>query len=131
MCNKSDLIDDESTLRKLQRSITSRTSIPAERVHLISCLNGSGIDALIEALGESVQAKVSSSGDASVITRERHRQHLEKCINYLQEFIDNPHQSEFAAEHLRRAVDGIGRILGRVDVEQVLDVIFEEFCIGK
>nr|CCA20448.1 tRNA modification GTPase GTPBP3 putative [Albugo laibachii Nc14] len=131
VCNKSDLIDDESTLRKLQRSITSRTSIPAERVHLISCLNGSGIDALIEALGESVQAKVSSSGDASVITRERHRQHLEKCINYLQEFIDNPHQSEFAAEHLRRAVDGIGRILGRVDVEQVLDVIFEEFCIGK
>lgn len=130
VCNKSDLIDDASTLEDLRRSIASRSSISAERIQFISCLKGSGIDALIETIGESVQAKVSSS-DASIITRERHRQHLENCTAYLQEFLANPYESEFAAEHLRRAVDCIGRILGRVDVEQVLDVIFQEFCIGK
>lgn len=72
-----------------------------------------------------------SCGDAAIITRERHRQCLQDCAESLERFLENPYQSEIAAEDLRRAVAAIGRILGRVDVEDVLDVLFADFCIGK
>lgn len=71
------------------------------------------------------------AADGAIITRERHRQCLQDCVSALEQFLDNPYQSEIAAEDLRRAVTAIGRILGRVDVEDVLDVLFADFCIGK
>ena len=78
--------------------------------------------------------KVSTGGRSSsdaLITRERHRQNLVECLVCLDQFLADPYQSEIAAEGLRRAVTAIGRILGRIDVEDVLDVLFADFCIGK
>jgi tRNA modification GTPase len=76
---------------------------------------------------------VSAGGAASgaLITRERHRQNLVECLACLDRFLADPYQSEIAGEDLRRAVMAIGRILGRIDVEDVLDVLFADFCIGK
>ncbi|KAJ0395804.1 hypothetical protein ATCC90586_012130 [Pythium insidiosum] len=102
--------------------------------HVISCVKSSGIDALIDQLAHAVKTRLQSSSSATsgaIITRERHRQHLTECLSSLDQFLEYPEQSEIAAEDLRRAVTSIGRILGRIDVEDVLDVLFSDFCIGK
>jgi len=68
-----------------------------------------------------------------LITRERHRQNLEKCVEHLQTFEENNNLEEFdkASEDLRLAIRHLGRITGKVDVEEILDSIFNDFCIGK
>jgi len=70
------------------------------------------------------------SGAAPLITRARHRQALEECAASLARFPQLA-APELAAEELRRAVRALGRITGRVEVEDLLDVLFREFCIGK
>jgi len=68
-----------------------------------------------------------------LITRERHRQHLERCIFHLIEFKNKKESEEFdkAAEDLRLATRQLGMIVGKVDVEEILGSIFNDFCIGK
>jgi tRNA modification GTPase len=64
------------------------------------------------------------------LTRLRHRQALVRCIEALGRSVD-ARLAELAAEDLRLAARELGRITGRVDVEDLLDVIFRDFCIGK
>ena len=68
-----------------------------------------------------------------LITRERHRQHLEQCVAHLEDFKNKNISEEFdkAAEDLRLATRHLGIIVGRVDVEEILGSIFNDFCIGK
>ena len=68
-----------------------------------------------------------------LITRERHRQHLEQCILHLKNFKNKNGNEEFdkAAEDLRLATRHLGMIVGKVDVEEILGSIFNDFCIGK
>ncbi len=63
-------------------------------------------------------------------TRARHRDALTHCLRALDDAVTAP-LPELAAEELRRAADALGRIVGRVDVEEMLDSIFRDFCIGK
>ena len=67
------------------------------------------------------------------ITRERHRQHLEQSLNYLKNFEEKNEAEDFdkAAEDLRLATRHLGMIVGKVDVEEILGSIFNDFCIGK
>jgi tRNA modification GTPase len=67
---------------------------------------------------------------APALTRARHRAAVEECVAALSRF-DPDAEIELAAEDLRLAVAAIGRITGRVDVDELLDVVFREFCIGK
>ena len=72
------------------------------------------------------------SGEAGLIGRERQRELLQQTAVSLQRSIGVVGQGEeLAAEDLRSAVHSLGRLLGKVDVEDILDVIFKEFCIGK
>ena len=68
-----------------------------------------------------------------LITRERHRQHLEQCAEYLKNFLIKNDKKDFdkAAEDLRLATRHLGMIVGKVDVEEILGSIFNDFCIGK
>ncbi len=68
-----------------------------------------------------------------MITRERHRQHLEQCVSHLENFnIKNVSEDyDKAAEDMRLATRELGMIVGKVDVEEVLETIFKDFCIGK
>ena len=65
-----------------------------------------------------------------VLTRSRHRAALSDCVAALRRSLAAT-QAELAAEDLRLAVRALGRITGRADVEDILDIIFRDFCIGK
>jgi tRNA modification GTPase len=95
----------------------------------ISAMTGSGIDALLSRLCEAVVERAGLSA-TPVLTRARHRQAVEECRDSLLRAVAAS-GVELLAEDLRIAVRAVGRITGRVDVEEILDVIFREFCIGK
>jgi tRNA modification GTPase len=94
----------------------------------ISALTGEGIDALLSALGERVAQTYRI--EAPVLTRARHREALEDAILSLRRALGAA-LPELRAEDLRLALRSLGRITGAVDVEDLLDVIFRDFCIGK
>lgn len=97
----------------------------------ISAKKGSGIDNLIERIG-TFAADEMAVGEAPQITRARHRRELANCETALAGFLDGSLEAlELRAEDLRQAAQALGRITGRVDVEDVLDRVFGEFCIGK
>jgi tRNA modification GTPase len=94
----------------------------------VSALTGEGIDKLLAVLGERVAQTYRI--EAPVLTRARHRQALEEAAASLRRSFSAP-LPELRAEDLRLALRSLGRITGAVDVEDLLDVIFRDFCIGK
>tara|TARA_Y100000768_G_scaffold291010_1_gene225089 strand:- start:3 stop:1334 length:1332 start_codon:yes stop_codon:yes gene_type:complete len=99
---------------------------------LISIKENLNIDVLIKKIKSSLKNKFITEEDI-LITRERHRQHLLQCANYLKNFLDKNDKKDFdkAAEDLRLATRHLGMIVGKVDVEELLGSIFNDFCIGK
>jgi tRNA modification GTPase len=85
---------------------------------------------LLDHLRDLVTRDLGVSGSAPSLTRLRHRRALETCRDSLARALAAD-EVALAAEDLRLAVRALGRITGRVDVEDLLDVIFREFCIGK
>ena len=99
---------------------------------LISLKENSNIDKLILKIKSNLQNKFISQENI-LITRERHRQHLIKSAEHLRNFLDKNDKKDFdkAAEDLRLATRHLGMIVGKVDVEEILGSIFNDFCIGK
>jgi tRNA modification GTPase len=94
----------------------------------VSALTGQGIDRLLTVLGERVAQTYRI--EAPVLTRARHRQALEEAGASVRRSF-SAQLPELRAEDLRLALRSLGRITGAVDVEDLLDVIFRDFCIGK
>ena len=119
--NKSDLIKE-----KLDKEISKFNHV------LISLKDNLNIDKLIDKIKDNLKNKFISEEDI-LITRERHRQHLIQCVDYLKNFLDKNNKKDFdkAAEDLRLATRHLGMIVGKVDVEEILGSIFNDFCIGK
>ena len=119
--NKSDLLND-----KLDPKILELNHV------VISLKDNSNIDELILKIKNHLRDKFITEEDI-LITRERHRQHLVQCKNYLKNFLDKNEKKDFdkAAEDLRLATRHLGMIVGKVDVEEILGSIFNDFCIGK
>ncbi|PCJ60717.1 MAG: tRNA uridine-5-carboxymethylaminomethyl(34) synthesis GTPase MnmE [Rhodospirillaceae bacterium] len=108
---------------------------------LISAKTGIGMAAFWQRLKEEIAARMQGS-ETVPLTRLRHRMGLEDCADALARFLRLEAQAEeyaeepaeeiaLAAEDLRLGVRALGRLTGRVDVEDVLDRLFAEFCIGK
>ncbi len=98
----------------------------------VSGKTGAGIAALVERITISLSER---AGRAGLITRERHKTAIRMAIGAMEsardEVLDGPDRAELAAENLRRAVRALDALVGRVDVEHLLDEIFSSFCIGK
>ena len=119
--NKIDLDGAVSGLRPGQAGIDFE----------ISASRGDGIQQLIAGLIEFAR-NYFGSGEGGLIGRERQRELLQQTAISLRRSISVVEEGEeLAAEDLRIAVHSLGRLLGRVDVEDILDVIFREFCVGK
>jgi tRNA modification GTPase len=110
---------------------STSTSRRDESVFAISASRGDGLADLIAALVSYAQ-EFFGSAEAGLIGRQRQRDLLQQAANSLQRSIEViGNGEELAAEDLRSAAYALGRLLGQVDVEDILDLIFGEFCIGK
>ena len=99
---------------------------------IISIKENYNVDKVIEAIKYKLKKQFLKSSDI-LITRSRHRLHLKECCKHLEVFLEKKNNNEFdlAAEDLRLSIRHLGTIVGKVDVEEILGSIFENFCIGK
>ncbi|MEG9883683.1 MAG: tRNA uridine-5-carboxymethylaminomethyl(34) synthesis GTPase MnmE [Hyphomicrobiales bacterium] len=121
--NKVDLIKDDNFA-------IAGAPLGAETIG-VSALTGEGLDRLTASLTDRAKAFLGKGEDV-IMTQSRHRAALRECLNHLDRV--RPALAlgpEMAAEDLRRAARALGRIVGRVDVDDLLDVIFRDFCVGK
>jgi tRNA modification GTPase len=123
--NKIDLIDGGETERIESEFLNEN------QIHFISSATGAGLEELVRALAGFAESFFTA--EPALVTRERQRAHLRETALALrdaqQAAADG--REEIMAEQLRLASRALGKLLGRVDVEDVLDVIFRDFCIGK
>jgi tRNA modification GTPase len=98
----------------------------------LSLKNGNGLRELMDALTFLVKERLETKDQGPALTRPRYRQALGEAARSLRHALDAPaDRPELLAEDLRLAMRSIGRITGRVDVEEILDFVFKDFCIGK
>ena len=138
-------IDFKGVLRKLMDEnailVVNKSDLLVENLSLeikkfehvlISVKNNLNLENLIFKIKNKLKNKFITSDDI-LITRERHRQHLRRCLDHLENFNKKNEAEDFdkAAEDLRLATRHLGMIVGKVDVEEILGSIFNDFCIGK
>ncbi|WP_145596570.1 tRNA uridine-5-carboxymethylaminomethyl(34) synthesis GTPase MnmE [Candidatus Pelagibacter sp. FZCC0015] len=127
---------DENAILVINKSDLLEKDIDPEIIKtnhvLISIKENKNIEELILKIKNNLKNKFISSDDI-LITRERHRQHLQQCLNHLNNFNQKKEIEDYdkAAEDLRLATRHLGMIVGKVDVEEILGSIFNDFCIGK
>ncbi|KAF8514806.1 tRNA modification GTPase GTPBP3 [Hysterangium stoloniferum] len=122
--NKADLVGDDVTVISDMGGRWTRT---------VSVTTGFGMQEFVQDLGRILKKRYDFRGDdMPLVTHNRHKVHLENAMAHLNAFLDTSHaEIVVAAEELRYAAQEIGKITGRVGVEDILDAVFREFCIGK
>ncbi|TFK74386.1 tRNA modification GTPase TrmE [Pluteus cervinus] len=126
LLNKSDLV---SGTRELD---TAKQAFPGAWV--ASLATGEGLSEFVDGMGQTLLDRFGfeHSGGSPLITRIRHRTHLESACRFLEAFLATPPTDiVLAAEELRYAARAVGKVSGLIDVEHVLDSVFKDFCIGK
>ncbi|MDD9900474.1 MAG: tRNA uridine-5-carboxymethylaminomethyl(34) synthesis GTPase MnmE [Alphaproteobacteria bacterium] len=122
------LVDDK-TIIVLSKADLVDAAVDTGAV-LLSSKTGTGIDVLLKTLAARAEEAFKNKNDGAVLTRTRHREALLECSDALSRTL-HAALPELAAEDLRMALRALGRITGRVHVEELLDKIFKDFCIGK
>ena len=119
--NKTDLFKSELNLNDL-------------KVMPISCKTDNGFNEFMNVFMHKIKMVCgqSSLGEIPSVTQQRHRDHLSQCADYLSNSLNYIEQDVvISAEYMRRALNEIGMISGKIGAEDILDVIFKDFCIGK
>ena len=125
--------NDIAVINKIDETPLKGAEINGLEARCISITTGENTDKLIAEL-ETKIANIASPSSDPLATRKRHRAELEKCVDALERFLEgrkNKIDIELCAEELRLAAKSLGRIIGNIDVEDILDEIFSSFCIGK
>lgn len=127
------LVDGDSLIllskADIAPNLPNEPRISGQRALPISAVTGAGMDTLRQDI-ETLAVGRLAAGEAPALSRARHREALEECRAALSR-AEAAKSVELVAEDLRLAARSLGRITGRVDVEEILDRIFREFCIGK
>ncbi|GAB6052439.1 tRNA uridine-5-carboxymethylaminomethyl(34) synthesis GTPase MnmE [Magnetospira thiophila] len=127
------LVDDESmvVVNKLDRGLPEAPLVwGRHRIFGLSVHTGAGVEAFLSALTAAVAQRCDGGGGTPPLTRARHRQALETCLQALMR-AEQESDGELMAEHVRQAARSLGSVTGRVGVEDMLDLVFRDFCIGK
>ncbi len=127
--NVDSLIDENSIVILNKIDLALKNDNKYKNLLEISVEKNIGLDLLLEKLSNLIENKFSPSIDP-LITRERHRTQIHKCLDALNYFDINK-DLELACEDLRITARSLGQIIGNIDVEVILDEIFRNFCIGK
>ncbi|KAL5527216.1 hypothetical protein ACEPAG_6007 [Sanghuangporus baumii] len=132
LLNKSDLCSGEDKLRAERAlaalSMSCGTGGGVGGIWSVSLTCGDGLDRFLSEIGRALGERYG--GEEVIVSNARQRAQMERAQEYLASFLTTG-DVVVAAEELRYAANAIGKITGLIDVEDVLDVIFREFCIGK
>ena len=119
------------------RDVAPGTRVDGHQVWPMSVTAGTGLDSFLDALEKRVERRMGR-GESPVITRERHRSSIKETAACLRRFMAGSENGEMTnarlelvAEDLRLAARTLGRVTGKIGVEELLDVVFRDFCIGK
>ncbi|XP_070688335.1 tRNA modification GTPase GTPBP3, mitochondrial [Pempheris klunzingeri] len=128
--NKSDLLPQEQR-QKLDGELRLVPGLPP--VCLMSCHSREGLQDFLTVLHSCVKTLCGDPlSGAPTLTQARHRAHLQQCFAALAQYqLYRNTDLALAAEGVRLALTSMGRITGRVGAEEILDIIFKDFCIGK
>jgi tRNA modification GTPase len=138
-----DVDPDIVLVNKIDEHRPPQQSDPAHKPNhvYISCKTNEGMPNLVKRIADVIKSKVDaginpSTGEENVVvTQTRHANHVRSAVACLERFLERvdegAYADDLAAEELRKANTEIARIMGKVDVEQVLDVLFRDFCVGK
>lgn len=128
------LLDDKALVLITKQDLVKGPlpdSLCGQPAYALSVVSGEGVEAFLQVLERRLEDSYASGLQGSaLLTRQRHREGLKTCIEALARAAGAPDVS-FMAEDFRHALAALGRLTGRVDVEDLLDVIFRDFCIGK
>ncbi|KAJ8697649.1 mitochondrial splicing system protein [Pleurotus ostreatus] len=154
LLNKADLLDStiptaslgvasqllERAMGKEANGEKMEAAARWENIWAVSLQNGKGTEEFLQSFAKSLKHRYDISADDNVlndsytplITHTRQRVHLESAARFIEAFLSTPPEDVvLAAEELRYAAQAVGKISGLIDVEDVLDVVFKDFCIGK
>jgi tRNA modification GTPase len=116
----------------LLQETCAKTTVDGHEVVLLSVEQQLGIDALLLKLEKkATHLMADGKGDSPLVTRTRHRQLLQETLEHLSLLSLENGDLVLNAEYLRCAAHSLGQIMGRIDVEDILDELFSQFCIGK
>ncbi|RLU16668.1 hypothetical protein DMN91_010736 [Ooceraea biroi] len=123
--NKGDLLGEED-----KRRLSDADAV------LISCKTEDGFQSLLRSLTDRFADICGNpSAESPTISQARHRNHLTQCLAHLHNYFElcagEQHDMAIAAEEIRRAMRELGRITGHISTEELMDIIFKNFCIGK
>lgn len=121
-------LEDKNTLRVYTKSDTQQTKAEPS-ILSVSANTGEGVEALLDVLAERISTRYASVG-SSLITRARHRTALEECLAHLNR-VEMSKPLELNGEELRMAARALAKITGELTVDDILDLVFSSFCIGK
>ena len=134
------LIDDDAliVINKIDmHPVPGGVKVEGREAWPMSVATGEGLEAFLGSLEKAMKMRFGR-GEAPVITRARHRKAVEECTECLKRFLSATEnyestnaRIELITEDVRLAGRTLGRITGRIDVEDLLDVVFRDFCIGK
>ena len=130
LSNKCDLAHGKEP----DRASEGHAALHGNREHYrVSALTGACFDDLVGGLADYARRFFLGGTESALVTRQRHRAALVECADALRRACaeDASGREDIIAEELRLAARALGRLIGRVDVENILDVIFRDFCIGK
>uniref|UniRef100_A0A4W4G115 5-taurinomethyluridine-[tRNA] synthase subunit GTPB3, mitochondrial n=1 Tax=Electrophorus electricus TaxID=8005 RepID=A0A4W4G115_ELEEL len=128
--NKRDLLP-KSHIAVIQRVLQQNPGLPP--LSILSCHNKEGLEDFLTLLQDRIKTLCGDPlASSPSLTQTRHRTHLQKCVDALAQYYQyRDTDLALAAEGLRSGLTSLGRITGKVGAEEILDVIFRDFCIGK